>query len=174
MNHLTTSIVQSSVPDVTTTCSCAYGLQRQASLFKSSNRLPPRRRRESAPWPAMSPVFVCLQTLIRPSVTWSRNRLSFDQWILRHVLKFQSRRAKHHAKRVRRWRHTNTAYAPSNIQPTVPYGGGSFIVWGCISHDYKLNLVTIQGNLTGDQYIRDVLQPVVGLPTVDVEWLSLT
>jgi transposase len=32
---------------------------------------------------------------------------------------------------------------------------------GCISHDCKLHLVTIQGNLTGDQYIRDVLQPVV-------------
>ena len=35
------------------------------------------------------------------------------------------------------------------------------MVWECISHDWKLNLVTIQGNLTGDQYIRDVLQPVV-------------
>ena len=32
---------------------------------------------------------------------------------------------------------------------------------GCISHDCKLDLVTIQCNLTGDQYIRDVLQPVV-------------
>jgi transposase len=32
---------------------------------------------------------------------------------------------------------------------------------GCISHDYTLDLVTMQGNLTGDQYIRDVLQPVV-------------
>jgi transposase len=31
----------------------------------------------------------------------------------------------------------------------------------CISHDCKPDLVTIQGNLTGDQYIRDVLQPVV-------------
>ena len=30
-----------------------------------------------------------------------------------------------------------------------------------ISHDCKLDLVTIQGNLTGDLYIRDVLQPVV-------------
>ena len=47
------------------------------------------------------------------------------------------------------------------IQPTVPYGGGSVMGWGCISHDSKLELVTIQGNLTGDQYIRDVLQPVV-------------
>jgi transposase len=35
------------------------------------------------------------------------------------------------------------------------------MVWGCISHDCKLDLVTIQGNLTGDQYVRDVLQPVV-------------
>jgi hypothetical protein len=62
---------------------------------------------------------------------------------------------------MRVWRHKYTAYAPRNIQPTVPYGGGSVMVWGCISHDCKLDLVTIQGNLTGDQYIRDVLQPVV-------------
>jgi hypothetical protein len=48
-----------------------------------------------------------------------------------------------------------------NIQPTVPFGGGLVLVWGCISHDCKLDLVTIQGNLTGDQYVRDVLQPVV-------------
>jgi hypothetical protein len=34
-------------------------------------------------------IFFCLQTLIRPSVTWSRNRLSSNQWILRHVLKFK-------------------------------------------------------------------------------------
>jgi hypothetical protein len=32
---------------------------------------------------------------------------------------------------------------------------------GCISRDCKLDLVTIQGNLTGDQYNRDVLQLVV-------------
>jgi hypothetical protein len=63
--------------------------------------------------------------------------------------------------RIRVWRHKNTAYTPRNIQPTVSYGGGSVMVWGCISHDCKLGLVTIQGNLTGDQYIRDVLQPVV-------------
>ena len=48
-------------------------------------------------------VFLCLQALVRPSVAWSRNRLSSDQWILHHVLKFQ-----HHAKRVRRCRSTNS------------------------------------------------------------------
>jgi hypothetical protein len=62
---------------------------------------------------------------------------------------------------MRVWRHKNTAYTPRNIQTTVPYGRGSVMVWGCIFHDGKLDLVTIQGKLTGDQYIRDVLQPVV-------------
>ena len=32
--------------------------------------------------------------------------------------------------RVRVWRHKATAYAPTNIQPTVPYGGGSVMGWG--------------------------------------------
>ena len=54
--------------------------------------------------------------------------------------------------RMRVWRHKDTAYTPRNIQPTVPYGGGTVMVWGCISHDCKLDLITIQDNLTGDQY----------------------
>jgi hypothetical protein len=32
--------------------------------------------------------------------------------------------------RMRGWRYKNTAYTPRNIQPTVPYGGGSVMVWG--------------------------------------------
>jgi transposase len=42
---------------------------------------------------------------------------------------------------------------PRNIQPTDPYSGGSVMVWGCICHDCKLDLVTIKGNLTGDQSV---------------------
>jgi hypothetical protein len=42
---------------------------------------------------------------------------------------------------------------------------------GCISHDCKLEIITIQGNLTGDQYIRDVLQPVV-VPNFDNHTLA--
>ena len=63
--------------------------------------------------------------------------------------------------RMRVWRHRNTAYTPRNIKPTIPYGGGSVMVWGCISHDHKLDLVTIQGRLTGQRYIDEVLDPVV-------------
>jgi hypothetical protein len=32
--------------------------------------------------------------------------------------------------RMRVWRHKNTVYSPRSIRPTVPYGGGSVIVWG--------------------------------------------
>jgi hypothetical protein len=35
------------------------------------------------------------------------------------------------------------------------------VQYGCLSHGCKLDLGTIQGNLTGDQYIKDVLQPIV-------------
>jgi hypothetical protein len=49
-------------------------------------------------------LYFCVSKPSSAVVTWSRNRLSSDQWILRHVLKFQSHRAKHHAKRVRRCR----------------------------------------------------------------------
>ena len=35
------------------------------------------------------------------------------------------------------------------------------MVWGCIFRHCKLELVTTQGNLTGDQYLKDVLQAVV-------------
>ena len=62
--------------------------------------------------------------------------------------------------RMRFCRKKNTAYIPRNMQPTVIYGGGSIMRWGCISHDCKLDLATIGGHLSGDQYIRYVLQPV--------------
>ena len=51
-------------------------------------------------------------------------------------------------------------YSPRNIQPTVPYRGGSVMIWGCIS-GLQVDLDTIRGNLTGNQYIREVLQTVV-------------
>jgi hypothetical protein len=86
--------------------------------------------------------------------TWSKILWSDESRFLLHVTD----------SRMRVWGHKNTTYTPRNIQPTVPYGGGSVMVWGYISHDYKLDLVTIQGNLTGDQYIRDVFQPVLLSP----------
>ena len=41
---------------------------------------------------------------------------------------------------MRVWRQRNTAYSQRHIQETVPFGGGSIMVWGCVSHDCKLDL----------------------------------
>ena len=63
--------------------------------------------------------------------------------------------------RVRVRRQRGTAYAPRNIQETVPFGGGSVMVWGCFSHDCKMDLITVQGILTGQSYQTDILESVL-------------
>ena len=40
-------------------------------------------------------------------------------------------------------------------------GGGGGGGLGCVSHDCKLNLVTVQGNLKGPRYQNDILETVV-------------
>ena len=81
--------------------------------------------------------------------TWRRIHWSDESRFLLHVTDG----------RMRVWRHKGTAYTPKNIKATVPYG--SVMVWGCLSHDDKMDLVTIQDRLTGERYIHDVLEPVV-------------
>lgn len=63
--------------------------------------------------------------------------------------------------RVRVWRQRNTAYAQNHILEHLPFGGGSVMIWGCLSHDCKLDLVTVRGNLNADQYQQDILNDVV-------------
>lgn len=48
---------------------------------------------------------------------------------------------------IRVRRHRNTAYIPGTIKPTVLYNRVSVLVWGCISHDDQIDLVTIQRKL---------------------------
>ena len=75
--------------------------------------------------------------------TWRRIYWSDESWFVLHVTDG----------RMRVGRQKNMGYTPRNIQPTVSYCGDSVMIWVCISHDCKLHLVTIRGNLTGDQYI---------------------
>jgi hypothetical protein len=62
--------------------------------------------------------------------------------------------------RMRVWRHKNTAYTPINIQPTVTYGGCSVMIGVYLSWQ-EAGFSHHTRQLTADQYIRDVLQPVV-------------
>ncbi len=59
--------------------------------------------------------------------------------------------------RARVWRQTNTAYVQRNILEQISFGSGSIMVWGCMSHDCKLDLVTVRGNLNAEQYQEGIL-----------------
>jgi transposase len=63
--------------------------------------------------------------------------------------------------RVRVWRQPNTAYAERIIVDTVPFGGGSVMVWGCVSYDCKLDLITVRGNLNGQIFRQTILETSV-------------
>ena len=66
-------------------------------------------------------------------------------------------------RRRRVWRRRGERY--SNCTIVDRYGGGSLMVWGSISVRSRKELLVLNGTLTGQHYINEVLQPVV-LPFV--------
>ena len=64
--------------------------------------------------------------------------------------------------RVRIWRRRGQDPFQDNIVGEVEtFGGGSIMVWGCFSHDHKLELKVVKQTLTGQRYIDDILEPIV-------------
>jgi hypothetical protein len=76
--------------------------------------------------------------------TWRKIHWSGESRFLLHVTD----------SRMRVWRHKHTAYTPRNIQPIVPYGGGSVMVWWDISHHCKLDLITTKHHAKRDRRCR--------------------
>ena len=66
--------------------------------------------------------------------------------------------------RTRVWRRKNERYANCNIVERGPYGGRALMVWAGISNHFKTDLVVINGTLTGQRYIDQVIKPSVTKP----------
>uniref|UniRef100_A0A669BVS3 Tc1-like transposase DDE domain-containing protein n=1 Tax=Oreochromis niloticus TaxID=8128 RepID=A0A669BVS3_ORENI len=55
------------------------------------------------------------------------------------------------------WRKTNTAHHSEHTIPTVKYGGGSIMLWGCFSSAGPGKLVRVEGKMDGAKY-RAILE----------------
>ena len=62
-------------------------------------------------------------------------------------------------RRRRVWRRRNERYAKCCIAEHDRYGGGSVMVWGNVSWNYKSDLVVIDGNLNAQRYVNKILRP---------------
>ena len=63
--------------------------------------------------------------------------------------------------RRRVYRRRNERYADCCVRQIDRFRGGSVMVWGAISNNFRSNLVIIRGNLTAQHYINQVLAPEV-------------
>ena len=63
--------------------------------------------------------------------------------------------------RVRVWGPRNTALQQNHILGTTAFGGGGVTVWGCFSLNCKLDIFVLDGTLTGQKYLDQILRPLV-------------
>ncbi|KAK3522939.1 hypothetical protein QTP86_009710 [Hemibagrus guttatus] len=62
------------------------------------------------------------------------------------------------------WRKSNTAFQKKNIMPTVKYGGGSVMVWGCFDASGPGSLAVINGTMNSAVYqkiLKENVRPSV-------------
>ena len=63
--------------------------------------------------------------------------------------------------RIRVYRRKGERYLPQCIVERDSYRGGSVHIWGGITHTGKTEVHLIQGNLTGQRYVAQILTPYV-------------
>ncbi|KAK3550665.1 hypothetical protein QTP70_002365 [Hemibagrus guttatus] len=62
------------------------------------------------------------------------------------------------------WRKSNTAFQKKNIIPTVKYGGGSVMVWGCFAASGPGRLAVVNGTMNSAVYqkiLKENVRPSV-------------
>uniref|UniRef100_A0A3Q2PWK9 Tc1-like transposase DDE domain-containing protein n=1 Tax=Fundulus heteroclitus TaxID=8078 RepID=A0A3Q2PWK9_FUNHE len=57
-----------------------------------------------------------------------------------------------HKERHYAWQQKNTAFQEQHLLPTVKFGGGSIMLWGCVANAGTGNLVKVEGRMDSIQY----------------------
>ena len=63
--------------------------------------------------------------------------------------------------RRRVWRRNGERFQDCCVQAARQGRGGSIMVWGGISDQGKTDLIVVEGNMTGQRYIDQILRPVI-------------
>ena len=63
--------------------------------------------------------------------------------------------------RQRIWRRDGRRHTDDCVQQVDRFGGGSAMVWAGISTELKTDLHIIEGNITAERYLNEILRPVV-------------
>ena len=80
------------------------------------------------------------------------------------------------------WRQKNTAFQEKHLLPTVKYGGGSIMLWGCGAVWPVLgNLVKVEGRMDSTQYqqilennVQESVTQVEVMPGLDISSKTTT
>ena len=104
-------------------------------------------------------------------VLTARHRAARLQWAQRHFRWGRKQWARvlfsdmsrfnlsQHDGRIRVFRRRGERFADNCLIERDRFGGGSVMVWGGIMGRRKTNLIVVQGNLNGQSYINQILQP---------------
>ena len=63
--------------------------------------------------------------------------------------------------RERMYRRPGERFADVNVNQRLPFGDGSVMVWDAFSFNDRTPLYVIDGNLNGNRYLQEVIQPFV-------------
>ena len=115
----------------------------------------------------------CIIDLLQARLAWARQRRRYDLRYWRRVhwsdeSYFQLQKVDG---RVRVWRRPGERFHQECILPRLVSGRVSVSVWGCSSHDCKLELMDIRGNTTGIRYQDEILATQVE-PQIDGQPLA--
>ena len=99
---------------------------------------------------------------IRARLRWARQHLRWTNIQWRSVVFSGESRfmLERHDGRVRVHRRRGERYSPYCIQEAANFRRGSVMVWGAISAGHRTQLVRVQGNLTGNRYVDEIVQPI--------------
>ena len=132
-----------------------YGISKQTVLCHLRQARQPIRPRR----PYVGQVLTACHRAARLQWAQWHFRWGRQQWA-RVLFSDESRfNLSHHDGRIRVFRRRGERFADNCLVERDRFGGGSVMVWGGIMGRRKTNLIVVQGNLSAQGYINQILQP---------------